>query len=290
MDFKKKLEDARTVDPTSMKARIDNAIKGKPKGGTVTTVPLADPRVSSAHQEALVQLDNASARVADVAEIHNEIAFKEADVFLGEIKAIKDRWTIGTDKVPGIDRIIEPIRKGLDGLYALRRGIIVPLEELEAKVKGAMNRYQLALKRKRDEEDRLKLEAAAEERRKAEELRRKAEQARTPQMAQRYQQQALKQEVVAEQIEEIETTSLAQGDNSHSRSGKKWKLDDTQEFIKGLASGVIPWDCLSSITVSFKQMNAYYKDDPATVAQWPGIIEEDFVNTVHGKGRGGFGQ
>jgi len=289
VDFNKKLEDAKKLDPTQMKERINKAIKGTaPKGGTVTNAPLADPRVSATHQEALTALDNAKARVVEVQEIHTDLAYKEADVFLGEIEAIKDRWLIGTEKVPGINKIIEPIYKGLEGLYALRSGIITPLEELETKVKSAMGKYQLALKRQKAEEERLKLEAIEAERAKAEQLRIKAEAAKTPQMAARFNNQAAQQDAIVQQIAEVETTPLPTGTFSHARSsstGKKWKLDSTQEFIRGLASGLIPYDCLSSITLNIRQMNAYYKEDPTTVGQWPGIIEEDDISIVHGRGR-----
>lgn len=280
VDFNKKLEEAKSkkVSPEAMKTRIDKAIKGKPKTGTVTDVPLADPRVSVAHQEALVQLDNARVRVISVQVITDEQQYREADMFLAEIKATRDRW------VDRIDPIIKPIYQGLEGLYELKRSIVKECDGVEEVVKEAMRNYQLVLYRQKQEEERLKLQAAEDERRKAEELRKKAEAAKTPQMATRYYRAAEEKEAVVQNIQEVETTQLAQGEHSHVKGvGKKWKLDNTQEFIKGLASGIIPWECLSSITPSIRAINEYYRSDPDTVGQWPGIVEVDDVQIAHGR-------
>lgn len=192
--------------------------------------------------------------------------YEEADHLLHRINTVRKTWVERTEK------IIRPIRQGLDELYALNREVTKPLDVLEAAVKGHMKAFKL-------EEQRLIQAAANEARRLEEEAQaqlRKAELAATPQLKGRLQTQAARTLQQAIQVEQHAPMPVMAA-TSTTRPVKVPGVSNLSKFLKGIADGYIPADC---IEIKQGKLNTYYKDDPEGFEAWPGVTVTSDVQIV----------
>ena len=219
-----------------------------------------------------------------------------ADAFLKKIRAARKQIE---DK---LGPIIDPIRRGLDELYALKRELDRPLDAAEADIKSKMKAWQVAETRriadeeaaKRREEARLRelAEAKAREeerlRREAEEAQRRADMARTRAAREKLEAEAaeLRRQAEAEaakgrkldlRAETVATTPIeaaTKGASSAVRKVKKWRVVDFDLLVAAVAKGKVPTEVLTTNDVA---INAVFRDDPDAVAAWPGIETYDDV-------------
>lgn len=209
---------------------------------------------------AVVQLD-----VVDAA------SYEAADELLGRILKARKTWG------ERMERIIRPIRQGLDELYALNREVDRPLLNVETILKNKMKAFKV--------EELKQLAAAAEEKRLAEErLRQEAEakalaaqRASTPQMRGKLQAQSYKAAEAAAEVAQQEAPAPTTGLHSSTRVPKKVRIIAWGDFIQGIAKGLIPDDIVAVVD---KKLTAYYKEDPESVKLWPGVEEYDDVQIV----------
>lgn len=200
--------------------------------------------------------------------------YLQADQMLGQVQRVKRAWA---DRM---ERIIRPIRKGLDEIYSLNRDGAKPLDERETYIKTVMKSLKLRENRliaeaeaiKREEEDRL--------RREAEEKARKAQTAQTPQMAGRLAAQATRLEQQAETVAAIDTPLAVRGMASSSAAIKVARVVDLPSFLLGVAEGTIPESVLE---IKPGVIQRLYTQDPRTVAGWPGLVIEDDI-AIRGRG------
>ena len=208
--------------------------------------------------------------------LHSQEDYLAADGLLGRIQTARKWWRdkmYGTKAEPGP---IPSIRSGLDMLYALTTEVDAPRERLEEGVKGRMRSFKLAEARAaqaiQDEKDRL-AEAAERE---LQALLDKQEAAKTP---------AAKAKVQTA-IEEVEQTyiesqqpqaEVVQGAMSTTKKVKKPILKNLYAFYRGLAEGTIPLECAEP---KLGVIAKIYRDDPETVAAFPGIHIVDDITIV----------
>lgn len=220
--------------------------------------------------EGLKLISPISMEVEDL-EVFDADTYAVADALFGRIKKARRTWT------ERMEKIIRPIRTGLDELYSLNREVDKPLGKLEDAVEAKMKIYKLEEARQiRDAErlqqaelDRLQREADAKEA--------AALNARTAQM--RGKLEAARQRIV-EQAEVVLTQEIVapvQGEKSSTRSLRLCRVSDLLAFASGVATGTIPTAC---ITVNTPELNRQFKRDPTLVEGWPGVEGYDDVQII----------
>lgn len=198
-----------------------------------------------------------------------------ADGLLSRVRAARGIWKPIWARIQ--EKSIKPIRDGLEGLYEMNREVDGPLEKLEEAIKRPMKAFkiheafEIARKRQLQEAEVARLAREAEEKQRA------AEQAKTPQMRGRLVAQAAKAQEQSEVIAAIEAPAPLQVEGSGTRTKKKPEVSDRAVFLKAMADGFIPEDC---IIINQAKLNAYYKDDPEGMQVWPGISIVDDIQIV----------
>lgn len=202
-----------------------------------------------------------------------------ADELFGRIQKARKTWRLkmyGTEAKPGP---IPSIRSGLDQLYAINREVDKPLETMENTVEKAMKAYHLAKLKEQQEEQAAKDRAEANKRAELEELERKKAALKLPAAKAKVEQQIIEVESELEEIQEEETPEPQELENSTGRPRKVPTLKSISDVAQGVVQGLIPEDCL---IVNMVKVRAYYKEDPAAVALFPGItLEDDIVIVGH---------
>lgn len=223
--------------------------------------PRVDPQAMK--QEALTIIQP-YADAVDTLTIESEDEYHAADLLKAKIRSARKMWTAR------IEKIIRPIRQGLDELYELSRDGDRPLGVLEDKVTDAMKVYKVKeLQAARAvERERERLQAEADAKLKA------AETAKTPQMRGRLQTAAAR---VQQQAQTIQAPAPVFAEHSSVRPVKKVRIISHGAFLKGIVDGYVPADC---IDVLQGKLNAYLKDDPEGMAAWPGVEVYDDVQIV----------
>lgn len=238
-------------------------------------VPIIDVKpstatVSKVREEGLALLPPLQSSVQGLAVVDAE-SYLVADTMLGKIQTARKSWTAR------MERIIRPIRSGLDELYAFNREVDKPLGQLEDAVKAKMKAFKT---------EELRQLRAAEEARAAEveRLRREAEakaeresSARTAQMREKLAKARSVLEAQATEIEQEERPEPVQGASSGVRVPKKMRVIDVKEFCAGVADGTIPVVC---VTAHVAEINRQYRMQPATVSVWPGCEEYEDLQIV----------
>lgn len=210
---------------------------------------------------------------AEVVALHVRTAedYLAADGVLHRIRVARKTWG---DRM---EKIIRPIRTGLDEVYKLNRDVDRPMEVLESRVKDAMKMFKLAEQRalqaaedaRRAEEDRL--------RREAEEKRQAAEHATTAQMRDKLTAQAQRAEAQSETAAQEELPEAVHGMSSTTRPLKKVRVTDLTAFLQGIIDGYIPDDYVAIIQ---SKLNTALREDPEGMKAWPGVEVYDDVQIV----------
>ena len=223
--------------------------------------------------------------------ITDDKSYNLADAFLAKIRGARK-----SDVFARLRRIIDPIRAGLDELYAVERGIKEPLDDAEKHVKGKMRAYQVAeaervraeeeaQRRKQEELDRQERIREREqarlecEKREAEE---RAQQARTRSARLVAQQQA--DELQRQQDEAVEAqhkadaiaaatvapsiTQPVKAAASVVRKTSKVRVVDIVKLAEAIGAGLVP-DTV--IQVDSVQLNLMFKHNRQWVSEWPGV-------------------
>lgn len=208
----------------------------------------------------------------DNLEVVDAESYAETDALLGRIQGARRKWS---DR---IEKIIRPIRDGLNELYALNREVDRPLEALEKGVKEKMRLFKV--------EEQRQLQAAQQERdAEAERIRRQAEEAaakeanaRTNAMRNRLAAKREELEQAAAEVEAQELPEAVRGQASSTRPVKKWKVTNLPKFLHAITDGKgIP---IEMIILNVPTINKYFKEHPEQVAEWPGIEVFDDVQII----------
>lgn len=196
------------------------------------------------------------AQLTALGTIEDDDGYQIADGLFGRVKAARKSWAAQ------MEDIIRPIRTGLDKLYTLNRTVDKPLATLEAEIEREMRAYKLKeLERAREEAEQVEQERLR--------LEREALKAKSP----------AKQQAIAAQLEEVEAwqPEVVRGSHSAARPSRKVRITDMKAFCGAVAAGLIPEDCAVAVMPA---LNRYYKDDPETVEEWPGVEGYDDVSIV----------
>jgi hypothetical protein len=252
---------------SGIQERINNAISGntRPKS-SIDSKEVSKSQIDAvrAHSQALERISYFKTLTPQFNKITSEEQYLEADNILGQIQSFKKWWE------PIIQKPIKYIRAGLEALYELNREVTRPIEAVEKAIKDGMRNYKL-------EEARIKREVEQELERKRLELEARVTKKLPDAIKVKVQQQIEEVQMAQQQIEEIEGVS---GFSSHTRLRKIWEIVDMYALIKAVARGEVPQDVL---TFNKSTINAYWKQDPDTVSNWPGVISKDDITVAHGR-------
>lgn len=236
--------------------------KAKKTAAVVQVAAETQPeRKEEARSEGLQVLRAFEAEALEKLEDAEDFAF--ADAQLGRVRQFRKQWG------ERMERIIRPIRQGLDELYGLNREIDKPAEKLELVLKKQMGDYKLAEQRQIEAEQRERDEVARKLREASEEAERKAKAASTPQIRARFEHKAMDLAVEAAQVETAESDTVAAVSmNSSSRKVSKWRVTDMDAFVKGIVDGYIPVAC---VVVNKTETDIEFKIDREAFELWPGV-------------------
>lgn len=198
--------------------------------------------------------------------------YLSADSLFGRIKQARRTWG------ERMERIIRPIRVGLDELYSLNREVDKPLATLESAVEVKMKAFKVEERRK---EQAIEAQRILEEQRLQRELdakREKEDQARTKQMREKLAAAREQLEVKLAETQQAPPPEKVVGQFSSSRVAKKIRVIDKKAFIVGVAEGDIPRTEL--LEVNQTVLNKLFKENPADVAEWPGVEVYDDLSIV----------
>lgn len=223
--------------------------------------------------------------------ITDDKSYNLADAFLAKIRTARK-----SEVFAKLRRIIDPIRAGLDELYAVERGIKEPLDEAEKQVKGKMRAWQVAeaervrkeeenQRRKQAELDRLAREQQWKQeqlQREKEEAEERAQQARTraarlvaQQQAddlQRQQDEAARAQRKAEAITAATVTppivQPVKAASSVVRKTQKCRVVNLVALAEAIGEGLVPDTILQVDSV---QLNLMFKHNRQWVSEWPGV-------------------
>lgn len=172
-----------------------------------------------------------------------------------------------------LNTIIDPIRSGLDSLYALRTELTSPLNKAEEDIKGKMKTFQLEEINRAEKEQQIKEREAEKARQEAAKLEEKAALATRKSVKSVLESKA---DLALEKALEVEAQIVApppRGVSSSVRKVRKATVTNLLELVQAVASGEVPLDIL---TPDLVMLRSYYKSDPEVVAGWPGVeIVED---------------
>lgn len=200
--------------------------------------------------------------ITSAAEYHT------ADGILARIRAARSAWR------GRMEKIIRPIRSGLDELYKLDRDVDKPLESLEKTVKQEMAAYKLEEGRRiQEEQDAIDRETERLRRQIAEQAAKEAS-ARTTQMRERAQQKRVElEEQEADVI--LAAPEPVKAAQSSTRTVQKWRVVDPLKFFAAIGEGMLPAECGS---VNVVEMNKQFKADPEGMKAWPGVeVFDDII-------------
>lgn len=203
-------------------------------------------------------------------DITGQDDYLQMDTALGRVRQARKQWG------ERMERIIRPIRQGLEELYSLNREVDKPLEQLELLAKSKMRDFKLEEQRQlRAEEDARQAEARRL-REEAEAAQRKAEAAKAPALKQKFDTAARVLESKADTVEFEESVAPVIGNQSSSRAVKKPRVVDLDKFLAGVVQGYVPKDCLK-IEVRASVLTRYYQEDPDGFESWPGVEVVDDI-------------
>lgn len=228
----------------------------------------------STREEGLALITPLRAQIVGIGPITDEDDYAQADALYGRVKTAIKTWEARMEK------IIRPIRTGLDELYALKREVAVPLKELETRIEQPMKAFKLAEHHRLLAAEQEKRDIEAEAIEELNRLNEKLEAAKTQPAKAKILQAIVTTELELEDSMVQESAAPVMGEHSGSRFAKRPQVDDLIAFCAGIGKGDIPVDC---IELKQGRLNTYYREDPDTVATFAGVSIHDDVNIV-GKG------
>lgn len=249
-----------------------------PAAQTVGTAALAlAPGTEETKAKVLAVLPTLTQEVNEL-KVTDDKSYQYADALLGRIIASKKVWAPVWERL--MEKTVQPIRSGLENLYAMNREIEKPHDALETKVKDIMKEFKTEEARQIAEANRKRDEEAARLQREADEKLRQAQQARTPQLKGRLEASAQRITEAATAVVEREAPQRVMGKASSTRTKKIPSVPDRKPFLRGILSGAIPDDCW---VIDAKRLVEYYKEEPDVVKEWPGVVIIDDI-TIVGRG------
>lgn len=210
--------------------------------------------------------------------VTDEASYQYADALLGRIITSRKVWAPVWQRI--MEKTVQPIRSGLENLYAMNREIEKPHDALEEKVKKVMKAFKLREQQQITEATRKRDEEAARLQREADEKLRQAQQARSPQLKGRLEAAAQRITEAATAVVEQEQPQRVTGTASSTRTKKIPSVPDRKPFLRCILSGEIPDDCW---LIDATRLAQYYKENPEVVASWPGVSIIDDI-TIVGRG------
>lgn len=202
-------------------------------------------------------------------------SYLAADQILGRIQTARKTWAAR------MERIIRPIRQGLDEIYGLNRDVDKPLEAIEKAVKNQMTVYKLEEQRQLRELEQARIEEVNRLQRQINEQAEKETAARTAQMRQKLAAARQQAEDRLERVQTEETTAPIMGVSSSTRSVKKWRVTDFGAMVKALAFQTAdPALATEMLMVNTMGINKVFKESPDKVAAIPGLEVYDDVQIV----------
>lgn len=241
-----------------------------------STAPTAAPRqeLTKAKTDILVLMPTLTTEVAELT-ITDAASYEYADTLLGRISTIQKKWAPFWARMK--EKVIDPIRSGLEELYEINREVERPVAQLEEKVKAKMKAYKQLELRIAQEAQRLKQAEVDRLAREAEEKARQAAEAVTPQVRGRLEKASQKLQEQSIAVSQQEVAEPVKGSSSGTRAPKVPTVKDLNAFLLGITKGEVPEDCIQVVATKLK---AYYKEDPEAVASFPGVVIEDDIVVV----------
>lgn len=242
----------------------------------VDILPVANPKAELMQTQAQILTALPSlAHEVETLRVVTAADYEAADRLLGRIRGSRGIWKPIWERIQ--ERAITPIRQGLEELYQMNRDVEKPHDLMEAAVKAKMKAFkqkeladaQAAERARIAEEDRLK--------RLAEEAQRKLDQARTPQMRGKLTAQVQQTQQQVATVQQQVAPVPVRGHDSTTRVKRRPKVRDIYRFCQAIAEGDIPTDCILLVQ---SKLDEYFKEDPATVTGWPGVVIEDDIQIV----------
>lgn len=254
----------------------------KPAPRTAAPLPVIDIGVKPSttlvqKREGMALLPPLQAAVTALKPLKTQDDYDLYDELFGKVKLARKTWKLrmyGTSAKPGP---IPQIRSGLDQLYALNREVDQPLEKLENLIEGPMKRFLLDKQRadqERERERQRELDAANA---KIAELEAKQAALRTPAAQAKVEQEIIE---VAEELDALQMEpdpEPVQAAHSTGRPKQIPVIVDRAKWLKGVGEGLIPDDC---VTDNMVKLRAYFKDDPESVKDFPGVEIQDDIQIV----------
>lgn len=210
-------------------------------------------------------------RIVEELVVETADDYLQADQIFGRVKQARRTWG------ERMERIIRPIRAGLDELYTLNREVDKPLAALESAVEVKMKAFKEIEAREISEAERKRFEEQEKLRREIEEKTRREEAARTNQMREKL------AKARKESEEKLTTNQLqpepeaVRGISSSTRNRKIVRVVDKMAFLTGIVEELVH---ISMVQVDQPTINKYFKENPTVVAEWPGIVIEDDIQIV----------
>lgn len=243
-----------------------------PKKKTTPALPVIDVGAKSAEvkAEGLALVSPFKSDIEDLT-IEGDEDYQKADYLLSRVGGAIKTWEAKMEK------IIRPVRQGLDASYELRREVLAPMQELDKMIREKMRVFKveerrvllLAENKRLAEEQRLKDEAAAKER--------AAQTAVTPQLRGRLAAQAERLTEQAHVVAAQETPAPVQAARSSERVPEKVRVHDLGLYIQGILDGTIEPE---AVTVDQVWLNKQWKEKPEEVLTWPGVEKYEDLQIV----------
>lgn len=179
-------------------------------------------------------------------------------------------------------KVIDPLKQALDEARSFFSEVDAPLAEAEGVIRGRMKGYKIEEARLARLEDEKRLAAADELRRQAEEKAIAESRAKTQAMKDRLAKERAELETKADVAQAAPAHTLVRAVGSTTRTVKVPQITDPRSVLLGILAKKIPLDIIEFDLTAIK---AYYKRDPAGVAEWPGINWIEDIQIVHQGGR-----
>lgn len=206
--------------------------------------------------------------------IDSPIRYAEADSYLAKLRGVRAKFK------GMVDDILKPLNQARNAALAMGHEVDDPLKAAEGRVRLGMQEFkrkELAAQRAEEQKQQEEAQRLREEASKKEAAESKA---RTEQMRQKLAAQREELETKADVIEATPVAPAVQVKGSGTRVTKKPVVTDIKALLQGIFSGEVPEDVIS---VSLLELRSHYRQNPAAVAQWPGV---DIVEDVQIVGRG----
>lgn len=262
-DFKTKLQNAKKRNPLSppnpMVDKLQDAMRGRKPAKETTAL-------QKASTEAVAKLGALQVQAKTITKITTDDEYLEVDKIRGEVDAYLKWWE------PQYREVKDPLLQATQALDKMNRTMTQPALTMKAAITGLMADYKRG-------QLRAKQEAEQEELERAEALRRQAEKVKAPALKAKLEAEAVQAQEVAQQIAEVQTV---QGNLTHDRIVKKWRITSLRQLLAGIMAGDVPEDVL---LINEVQMNSYFKEDAKTFSEFPGVEIYEDVQIIGGQRR-----